>query len=59
MMGRGDRRQFSDAKSSVAATSLSDIVCGFQMLPYRAETTSDPVGARGSERRVNSVEATD
>ena len=28
--------------SSVAATSWSDIVCGFQMPPYRAETTSHP-----------------
>ena len=31
--------------SSVAATSLSDIVCGFQIPPYRAETTSDPISS--------------
>jgi hypothetical protein len=44
------------AWSSVAATSLSDIVCGFQMPPFRAETTSDLVGTRRSERSVSSVE---
>jgi hypothetical protein len=43
--------------SPVAATSLSDIVCGFQMPLYRAETTSDPVGTRKAERPTSSVEA--
>jgi hypothetical protein len=43
--------------SPVAATSLSDVVCGFQMPLYRAETTSDRVGTRKAERPNSSVEA--
>jgi hypothetical protein len=44
-------------QSSVAATSLSDIVCGFQLPPDPAETASDPAGTRRCARSVRSVEA--